>query len=115
MLRSLRQDEDDIFGDFAEAVDAAALDPLPILDESNGRVLNAAGVYIGAIRLGKVGTNGEFLSVYCSAHKCTKLYRLRRNPSKVGLLHWLHRASLHATAASHIREMDSFAIDFEVT
>jgi len=96
-----------------EEVDAALEEaPLPRRDPGTGRVFDANNKYLGAIRIAKPGEPGSFVSVYCSAHKCSKVYRAHRQPSTLGLLQWFCRGTCNSrplTQSEHLRLIDSFA------
>ena len=97
-----------------EEVDLALEEvPLPRRDPDTGRVFDAENKYIGAIRITKAGEPGSFISVYCSAHTCSKVYRANRKPSTLGLLQWFARGLCQKpkrlTQSEHLRLMDSFA------
>ena len=106
-------DGDDMMVPDPVEVEQAEAAPLPNYDRRSGRVSNAAGMYIGAVRHTKVGEPGHMVCVYCSRHKCSRVFRAVKEPSEQGILRWLGLASKRASHADHMRDLNEFAFSGE--
>eukprot|EP00974_Lingulodinium_polyedra_P101954 9874239-Lingulodinium_polyedra.AAC.1 len=106
--QDLEVEPDELLPDPA-AMEAAESMPLPAYDKQTGRVTNAAGFYIGAIRHTRVGEPGHMVCVYCSFHKCSRVFQVKKNPSEEGLLRWLANGKHKGSKFDHLQDINAFA------